>query len=257
MALAVLPLVVDRLRGAVVRNWALIAATLAGTVFLPGALGNEQIDARPANVFAAAGVGLVLCLTIAAARSGGIVIPWRREPGDRVRVLLAAILLFCALPWIAAGWDLALHQPVLGSLFLTDQLRSQPGMPGLHQAVHAGFHHGWAGVMLALTALLCSRALPYLGSSRLRHALALYLSLLLAYGLGNAAQDFQLEQIVKRGLTSYELPMVLAPSLTWAWAVVFAGACAIYLLAFRKLAQVPPAKPAPQGPAGSPIFGSS
>jgi hypothetical protein len=71
MALAVLPLVVDRLRGAVVRNSALVAAGLAATVFLPGALGDERIDARPANVFAAAGVGLVLCLTIAAARTGG------------------------------------------------------------------------------------------------------------------------------------------------------------------------------------------
>jgi hypothetical protein len=169
-----------------------------------------------------------------------------------VRLLLAAVLLSCALPWIAAGWDISFHLPVLRSLFLTDQLRSQPGVPGFHEAVHAGFHHGWGGVMLALTALLLSRALPHVGSSRLRHALAVYLSLLLAYGLGNAVQDFQLEQIVKRGLTSYELPMVLAPSLTWAWAVVFACACAIYLLAFRKLAQVPPAKPAPRGPAGSP-----
>jgi hypothetical protein len=237
MALAVLPLVVDRLRGTVVRNWALIAASLAATVFLPGALGDEQIDARPANVFAAAGVALVLCLTIAAARTGGTGIPWRHEPGDRLRLLLAAVLLLCALPWIAAGWDLSLHLPVLRSLFLTDQLRAQPGVPGLHQAVHAGFHHGWAGVMLALTALLCSRALPYLRSSRLRDALALYLSFLLAYGLANAVQDFQLEQIVKRGLTTYQLPMVLAPSLTWAWAVVLASASAIYLLAFRPLAR--------------------
>ena len=47
--------------------------------------------------------------------------------------------------WIAALLDLSLHMPVLRSLFLTDQLRSQPGVPGLHQAVHAGFHHGWAG----------------------------------------------------------------------------------------------------------------
>jgi hypothetical protein len=237
MALAVLPLVVDRLRGAVVRNGALIAASLAATVFLPGALGDEQIDARPANLFAAAGVGLVLCLTIAAARTGGTGIPRRHEPGDRMRLLLAALLLLGALPWIAAGWDLSLHLPVLRSLFLTDQLRAQPGVPGVHQAVHAGFHHGWAGVMLALTALLLSRALPYLGSTQLRHAQALYLSFLLAYGLGNAAQDFQLEQIVKRGLTTYQLPTVLTPSLTWAWALVLASASAIYLLAFRPLAR--------------------
>ena len=46
MALAILPLLVDRLRGTVVRNWALIAASLAATVFRPGALGDERIDAR-------------------------------------------------------------------------------------------------------------------------------------------------------------------------------------------------------------------
>ena len=54
----------------------------------------------------------------------------------------------------------------------------------------------------------------------MRHALAGYLALLLAYGLGNAVQDFWLEQIVKRGLTSFELPMVLSPALNWGWAVV-------------------------------------
>jgi hypothetical protein len=101
----------------------------------------------------------VLFLTIAAARTGGFGSAWRREPGDRLRRLLAMVLVFCALPWIAAGWDLSLH---LRSLFLTDQLRSQPGVAGLHHAVHAGFHHGWGGVMLVLTALLLSRSLPYL-----------------------------------------------------------------------------------------------
>ena len=236
MALAVLPLVLDRARGRVVRNWALIAAALAATLFLPGAFGDETIDARPANVFAAVGVGLTLLLTIAAARHGGVRRSWRREPGDRVRLLVGGVLLFCALPWIAAGWDVSLHVPVLRSLFLTDQLRSQPGVPGLHQAVHAGFHHGWGGVMLALTALLLSRSLPYFRRPRLRHGLALYLSFLLAYGLANAVQDFQLEQLVKRGVTTYQLPMVLAPSLSWAWAILLAVAVAIYVLALRPLA---------------------
>jgi hypothetical protein len=256
MALAVLPLVLDRARGRVVRNWALIAAGLAATLFLPGALGDARIDARPANVFAAAGVALVLFLTIVAARTGGFGSPWRRGPGDRLRLLLAIVLVFCALPWVAAGWDLSLHLPVLRSLFLTDQLRSQPGVTGLHQAVHAGFHHGWGGVMLVLTALLLSRSLPYLGSPRLRQILALYLSFLLAYGLGNAVQDFQLEQIVKRGLTTYELPMVLAPSLSWAWATVLVFAAAIYLLVLRPLAKGSPQKPATSRPEPAAILSS-
>jgi hypothetical protein len=237
MALAVLPIVVDRVSRRVVTAAALVAAGLAATTFLPGAFGDERIDARPANTFAAIGVALTFFLTIVALRSAGTRHAWRRQPGDHIRIVLAAILLFGALPWIAAALDLALHMPVFGSIFLTDQLRSQPGVPGLHQAVHAGFHHGWAGVMLAITALLLSRALPHVQRARLRQALAIYLSFLLAYGLGNAVQDFQLEQIVKRGLTTYELPMVLAPALTWAWAVLLLFAAAIYILAFRRLTQ--------------------
>jgi hypothetical protein len=235
MALAVLPLILDRVRRRIVLVGALVAAGLAGTIFLPGALGNDQIDARPANIFAALGVALTFALTIVAVRTVGTGRPRLRQPGDRARLVLAAILLFGALPWIAAELDLALHMPILRSIFLTDQLRTQPGVPGLHQAVHAGDHHGWSGVMLALTALLLSRALPSLRSARLRQALALYLSFLLAYGLGNAIQDFQLEQIVKRGLTTYELPMVMMPAASWAWALLLAFAAAIYMFAFRPL----------------------
>lgn len=182
-------------------------------------------------------MALTFLLTIAAARAGGIGRPWRRLPGDRIRLVLGAVLLFGSLPWIAALLDLALHMPVLRSIFLTDQLRSQPGVPGLHQAVHAGFHHGLGGVMLALTALLLSRGLPSIRDAWLRHALAVYLSVLLAYGLANAIQDFELEQIVKRGLTTQELPMVLTPALTWARAVVLAFAAAFYAFAFGPLAR--------------------
>jgi hypothetical protein len=238
MALAVLPLALDRLRRTIVLVGALIAGSLAATSLLPGALGDDAIDARPPNVFAALGLALAFVLTIAAARTPGAERPSRRQPGDRIRLLVAAVIVFCALPWIAALLDLSLHMPVLGSLFLTDQLRSQPGVPGLHQAVHAGFHHGLAGVMLALTALLVSRALPYMRRPWPRQLLALYLSFLLAYGLANAVQDFQLEQIVKRGLTSYELPMVLIPALSWAWAAVLGSAAVLYVLAFRPLTRL-------------------
>ena len=84
---------------------------------------------------------------------------------------------------------------------------------------------------------------PSLTQPRLRHGLALYLSFLFAYGLGNAVQDFQLEQLVKRGVMTYQLPMVLAPSLSWAWAVLLAVAAAIYLLALRPLARGAPKQP--------------
>jgi len=73
--------------------------------------------------------------------------------------------------------------------------------------------------------------------------LAGYLALLLAYGLGNTVQDFWLEQIVKRGLTSFELPMVLTPAVNWGWAAVLLLAIAVYLLAFRQLARSTRAPP--------------
>ena len=41
--------------------------------------------------------------------------------------------------------------------------------------------------------------------------------------LGNVANDFWLEQVVKRGWTSWEIPSVLQPRATWAWAVLLAG----------------------------------
>src|SRR5581483_6942836 len=160
----------------------------------------------------------------------------RRCPGDRIRIVLVAVLFVGALPWLAAALGFSLDLPLLRSAFLTDQLRSQPRVPGLHPAVHDGFHHGLAGVLLVLTALVLSRSISSVRSFRLRHALAAYLAFLFAYGLGNAVQDFQLEQIVKRGWTSYELPMVLAPAATSAWAVLLLFALAVYVLAFRRLA---------------------
>jgi hypothetical protein len=63
----------------------------------------------------------------------------------------------------------------------------------------------------------------------------MYLAFLLAYGVGNAVQDFQLEQIVKRGWMNYELPMVLSPSVSWAWGLVLAAACVLYVLVFGPL----------------------
>ena len=88
-ALAVLPLILDRLRRRVILAGALVAAGLATTTFLPGALGDDRIDARPPNVFAALGVALTFLLTIAAARTVGTGRSWRRQPGDRIRLCSA------------------------------------------------------------------------------------------------------------------------------------------------------------------------
>jgi hypothetical protein len=65
--------------------------------------------------------------------------------------------------------------------------------------------------------------LPAIRARGLRVASAAYLALMLAYGLGNVANDFWLEQVVKRGWTGWEIPSVLQPRATWAWAVLLAG----------------------------------
>jgi hypothetical protein len=93
-------------------------------------------------------------------------------------------------------------------------------------AVHLGFHHGTAGVLLALTALALSRVVR-------TRALAAYLSLMLAYGLGNAYQDGWNEQLWKRGTTDHHIESVLRPELSIGWLTILAGAAAIYALWFR------------------------
>jgi len=134
---------------------------------------------------------------------------------------LAAVLFVGALPWIAADLGLSLtNVPGLASAFLTDQLASQPSVPGLHQAVHDGHHHGMDGVLLAWTALIVSRTLGDLAQARIRRLLTIYTGFLLVYGTANAFQDFWTEQIVKRGLTTHEIPIFLAPSISIPWLII-------------------------------------
>jgi hypothetical protein len=62
---------------------------------------------------------------------------------------------------------------------------------------------------------------------------------MLAYGLWNAVQDFWLEQLVKRGSVSVEIPSALRPSLSSAWLVLLVGAAAVYALLMRRPAAEP------------------
>lgn len=62
----------------------------------------------------------------------------------------------------------------------------------------------------------------------LRTSLALYLSLLIAYGIGNIANDAWYEQVVKRDLTGWAIPTVIHPRLTWMWGLVILVGIAIF-----------------------------
>ena len=167
----------------------------------------------------ALGVALALGLTVAAAVKGGAAFA-QHARGDRLRIVLGVLLLLVVLPWLAA--EAGFYFP--GDVFMGEEI--PPVRDEGLAAVHLGFHHGTAGVLLALTALALSRA------PRTR-ALAGYLSLMLAYGLGNAVQDGWNEQLWKRGSVDHHIESVLRPELSVGWLTILAGAAAIYAFWFR------------------------
>ena len=167
----------------------------------------------------ALGVALALGLTVAAAVKGGAAFA-QHARGDRLRIVLGVLLLLVVLPWLAA--ETGFYFP--GDVFMGEEI--PPVRDEGLAAVHLGFHHGTAGVLLALSALALSRA------PRTR-ALAGYLSLMLAYGLGNAVQDGWNEQLWKRGSVDHHIESVLRPELSVGWLTILAGAAAIYAFWFR------------------------
>jgi hypothetical protein len=228
IALAVLAVVFERLPAGW-RPLAVIAAILCTPIFWPGVVDQADLDARWVNVPAAVGVVLAVSLTLVAGRQ-------RAAPvrGDRLRIGLAALALLAAPAWLAADLGFFLDRiPLIGRLYETGRRPPrEAGLPPFPPAVHHGHHHGMDGVLLVLAALLLSRALPRIRSAALRVVTAAYLALMLAYGLGNIANDFWLEQVVKRHWTSWQIPSVLQPAATWAWVVLVAGASVVWLAWF-------------------------
>lgn len=208
---------------------ALVAFVLWLPVFSPRVLSQTHLDARWPNAIPAVAVllALVLTLKVPAVRP-------ERVRGDGVRVATVVVLLLVALPWIAAelGFDFT-HVAILGQIFQTHELRHQPGTPGVHPAVHYGDHHGLEATLLMITVLLTSRMLGAVRGRKLHATFGFVVGLTLAYGVGNIANDFWTEQVVKRGWTTWQIPNVLEPRATWAWLVVLVGGAAMWLLLFR------------------------
>jgi hypothetical protein len=238
VAVALVGLAWPRLRDGL-RPLAVAAVLLCVLVYW--AVDQANLDAKPLNAAPAVGALLAVALVLAA----GVPDATGRMRGDRLRVVLAALLVVFAAPLIAAELGFYLDGvPVLGWLFETSRLTSEPGVQGLHHAVHHGQHHGWQGTLIALSALLLSR-LPR------PRVLDAYLALMLAYGVGNLVNDDWLEQVVKRGWTRHEVPSVLVPAANWGWAAVLVGAAAVWLAWFR---QARPTTPAAASPAiSSPV----
>jgi hypothetical protein len=209
-----------------------VAIALCATVYF--AVDQSDLDAKPLNAVPALGLALAVGLLLVVGVSDA-----RDVRGDRVRIGIAAVLIFFCAPLIAAELGFFLDGvPFLGWFFETGRLVHQPEVAGLHHAVHHGQHHGWEATMLSLTAL---------GLSRLPRPRMLdgYLALMLAYGIGNLVNDDWLEQVVKRGWTNHEVPSLLTPAANWGWAVVLVGAFVIWRFWFRQPSRTTPAEASP------------
>lgn len=225
------------LEGRSVRLLAVLSGLLCAVVVWPGVVEQSDLDPKLVNALPAAGVVLGLALTVVAARARGVSPVARSD--RRWRIPAAALTLVLALPWLAAELGFYLDDvPLVGRLFLTGELRGQPGDPVLRPAVHRGHHHGMDGALLVLTVLLLVAVVPRITGAR-RAALSAYLALMVCYGAGNVANDDWLEQVVKRGWTTWQVPGVTTPKVDWGWGVILLAALVIWLGWRRRLVDVP------------------
>jgi hypothetical protein len=230
VAIAVLLYLLDGLDGAVEFWLAVVGIALCAVVAWPKLVDQGKLDARPVNAIPAVGVAIAFGLTLWSFRRGG---SWRiaRVAGDRARIAIALVAVLLALPWEAADLGFSLDGvPGLGSIFLTASLRTQPGDPVFHPAVHHGHHHGMDGTLLVLVVLILSRLLGAVRGRWLRGLFGAYLAVMFCYGIGNIANDAWLEQVVKRGWTLWEVPDVTTPKASPAWGLILLGAVCLWLL---------------------------
>ena len=235
VAIPILLLLASLLSGRAITIVALVGVAFSAAVVWPGVVEQSDLDARDVNAIAAVGVAIALALSVfAVVRLGRPEAPiW--QGGDWLRITLAAIALALAVPWVAADLGLSFNGvPVLGTLYQSGELRSQPGVEGLHPAVHHGHHHGMDGVLLVLSALLLSRLVSSVRPGSLQLGLGAYLALMFCYGAGDVANDFWLEQVVKRGWTDWEIPDVTTPKASIAWLVIVVAAAALWLVSMRR-----------------------
>jgi hypothetical protein len=239
VAIAVLLYLLDRLDGPVEYWLAVSGIVLSAAVVWPNVVNQGKLDARPVNAIAAAGVAIAVALTLRSFGGGSWKI--RHVAGDRVRIMIAVAVLLLALPWEAADLGFSLDpMPGIGSIFETAALRTQPGDPVFHPAVHHGHHHGMDGTLLVLVALILSRLLGAIKSRVLRGVFGGYLALMFSYGVGNIANDAWLEQVVKRGWTAWEVPDVTTPNATAAWGLILLAAACLWLLLVLPTLRTPP-----------------
>jgi hypothetical protein len=196
---------------------AALITLLCGVAFLPGVISSSDLTARWADVPPVVGVVITVVATLRASDA-------EDRPIGRVRWVLLGLILLCSVPWLIAAVGLyAEDLPPLGRI-----LMSRDPTPGHHSlaAVHLGLHDGLFGAQLAATGIILS-------ARRLNRALALYLSLMIVYGLMLAVQDGWSEQVVKRGWSHTDLPGSMQPSISIPWAVILAASFALHMVLTR------------------------
>jgi hypothetical protein len=234
VALFAIPLTLLALAALPRRAWTIGAPAIGLCVLVPFVVDPGDLDARPQNVLPALGVGLALALTTTAARLAGTAFePWLSS--DSLRVTAAIVVILVSLPWFTA--EAGFHFP--GDVFLGEEPFSEPGNP-LAASVHLGHHHGFAGTLFVLGALLLSRV--RLRTGGVQRAYAALLSLMLVYGAVNVVEDGWYEQVVKRGWTSADIPSALMPGANVIWGLIVVTAATVYGLGFARPGQ--PAEPA-------------
>jgi hypothetical protein len=232
-AFAILPIVADRLDDRRADVLAVLAFALCATVAFVQT--PSHLDPKWSNIYPVVGVALAVALTAWATVSGRREAVWTSRAGNRARRVLAVVTLLWATPYIAAEMGFHLDGvPLFGWIFQTGVIKPEPGAGRLHAAVHYGHHHGLDGLLLVLTALLLSRLLGGFRRPALRTLTAALLSLMLVYGWTNMVNDLWIEQVVKRGWTHWQVPDVLFPSLSLAWAAMLVAAGLIYAAFFAR-----------------------
>lgn len=209
---------------------AILCIGLCATIAWPGAQQGTHLDAKYVNAPAAVGVLIAFGLTMYVLATTGTGDPPLRTRMDALWAVVFLAILLLSIPWLFANLGYyAGDVPGLRRLFMSEQIVPEPGYPHL-RAVHLGNHEGIDGVLLAITAVVLMRLLGQVVPSVRRRIVAAYLSLLLVYGLGVALADGWHEQVVKRGWTSWRVPSVLHPAVSWAWLAVLAAALLVWVL---------------------------
>jgi hypothetical protein len=213
-------------------NIAAAGALLCLVTGVPGVVDNGDLDARPINAIPALGVLIALGLTFASFRAPGRYQPMPWTVRDRVGVGIVAVLFLFALPWMMADWGFYVGGiPLLDKIYMSRQIPAD----GALRAVHLGHHHSLDGYYFLIASLALGRIVRRDLTSRLASILRGYLGLMFSYGLLNMAEDFWLEQVVRRGWTDQELPDFLLPALSVGWALIIAGAIIAWALLFRPI----------------------